>query len=110
MTTTLTHFASGKITDSLAAIYTAPSAAGTVVSDIGKVVFTNTGTTKQEVSVYRDDGTQRLVETFTIAGGVGKSYTVNTLIGAKLNEGDSILAVTETNEQVNYQIDGRTAS
>ena len=106
MASTPTHFASGTVFETVKDIYIAPSTPTDTMYEVNKLVFTNTATTIQTVAVWRNDGIQRLVETFTMPP--GKTYIVNSIIGAKLAATHKIAAISTDAGVVNFQIDGKT--
>lgn len=105
-----THFASGQVSSTKTDVYTAPSTPSGAVFEIGRVVLTNTTSNKQEIDIYRNDGTEYLLEKVILPAGIGKSYIVNALNGAKLISTYTIAMQATNNNEVNYQIDGKTTT
>lgn len=101
------HLSSGQLFDVKQNVYVSPAG---VTSSIGRVVLTNTTESRQTVEIYREDTTEYLLEKVTIPAGIGKFYIVNTLNGAKLAGGHKITMKAGTDNEINYQIDGKTTT
>jgi len=97
------HLASGQIPSTQTALFTGPSSGVTTISTM---VLTNTGEDIITVSIYRNDGTARLLSTVKVPGGSGKTVLVSSIVNATLKATNTIEAVAGTASVINYQIDG----
>ena len=71
------------------------------------LVFTNASATAIEISVYVNDGsTDFLIETRTVAAGVGKPWIVSTLGTQKIDPLNAIKFQATTATAVNHHLSG----
>lgn len=90
-------------TTSIQTIYT--GAATGVLSPA--LVFTNASASEIEISVYVNDGsTDFLIETRTIAAGIGKAWIVSTLGTQKIDPLNAIKFQATTATAVNHHLSG----
>lgn len=98
-----------QLSNSAAAIYTAPALGQAVIK---RAVFTNTDTVPHTITIHRvPSGGTALTSNLLVSGyrlTPGESYISNELSNMVLNGGEAIYALADTASQVNVTMSGFT--